>query len=342
MPPIKTVAFGELLLRLSPPGVERFVQASAFEARHGGAEANVAASLAQWGIESHFVSKLPAHEIGQAAVDALRRHGVRTDHLVRGGDRVGLYFLETGVAQRPSRVVYDRAGSAVTTLRPGEIDWESVLEGAAWFHWSGITPALGDGPRAVLGEAIAAARARGVTVSVDLNYRATLWSEADAQAVMRPLVAGADVCIGSEGAAAEALGVRLGGDAGDRAERLAGHLRESFGIGTVALTVREDLPAGRHGWSGVVSGARTAPVRSARYEIATVGRVGGGDAFAAGLIYGLLTKTTAAGDADARAALEFATAAACLKHTIPGDVNLSTVDEVERLIGGDATGRIVL
>lgn len=346
MSSIKTVTFGEIMLRLSPPGFQRFVQASTYDATFGGGEANVAASLAQWGLESHFVSKLPRHEIGQAAVNALRRYGVRTEHVVRGGDRVGIYFLETGASQRGSKVIYDRAGAAVTTLAPGEVDWDAVFDGAAWFHWTGITPALGAGPRAVLQEAISAARARGVRISADLNYRAKLWTEAEAQAVMRPLMADVDVCIANEEDAQKSLGLEAegadveGGALGEGYVRLAERLRERFGFDTVAITLRESISASRNGWSGLICDARTAPVQSRRYDVTLVDRVGGGDAFAAGLIYGLLTKHTPDGHADTRGALEFAVAASCLKQTIPGDFNHVSVDEVGKLAGGAGSGRV--
>ncbi len=346
MRPPKTVTFGEIMLRLSPPGFQRFVQANHFDATYGGGEANVAASLAQWGLDSHFVSKLPTHEIGQAAVNALRRYGVGTDHIVRGGERVGVYFLETGASQRGAKVIYDRAHAAVTTLTPGEIDWDAAFDGASWFHWTGITPALGAGPRAVLSEALAAARARGITVSSDLNYRAKLWTEAEAQAVMRPLMEHVDVCIANEEDAEKSLGLHAegadveGGALGDGYARLAERLREEFGFETVAITLRESLSASRNGWSGLIHTADVAPVQSARYDITLVDRVGGGDAFASGLVYGLLTKTTADGAVDARAALDFAVAASCLKQTIPGDFNHCSVSEVEKLAGGSASGRV--
>ena len=351
-PRIKTVAFGELLLRLSPPGFQRFVQADRFDVHVGGAEANVAASLAGWGVESHFVTRLPAHEIGQAALNALRRFGVRTEHVARGGDRVGLYFLEAGASQRGPKVVYDRAGSALTTLRPGEIDWDAVFDGADWFHWTGITAALGDGPHAVLREALEVARARGVPVSCDLNHRAKLWSEDRAQAVMRPLMALVDVCIANEDAAARSLGLPIEpeGDAdatadrdgrmGARYVRLAERLRGEFGFATVALTRREILSASRHGWSALALVGDADPAMSRRYDIALVDRVGGGDAFAAGFVYGMLTKRTTGGAVDAAAAVEFAAAASCLKHTVPGDVNHASVEEVDALAGGTGSGRV--
>src|SRR5690554_5579840 len=202
---MKVVTFGEIMLRLSTPGFTRFVQASSFDVTFGGGEANVAVSLANYGLESYFVTKLPAHEIGQAAVNHLRRFGVRTDFIVRGGDRIGIYFLETGASQRPSKVIYDRAHAAITTLREGEINWERVLEGASWFHWTGITPALGEGVREELRRALEVARRLGVKVSADLNYRAKLWSVEEAQRVMRSLMEYVDVCIGNEEDAEKSL-----------------------------------------------------------------------------------------------------------------------------------------
>ena len=337
---MKVVTFGELLLRLSPPGFQRFVQASAFDVSFGGAEANVAVALAQWGVDAVFVSKAPAHEIGEAAVGALRRYGVGVQHVARGGERLGAYFLEHGASQRSPKVIYDRAGSAFASIGPGEIDWAAALEGADVFHWTGITAALGERPRAALAEGIAAARAAGARVSVDLNYRAKLWSVEQARAVMRPLVAGADVCIAGREDADHCLGLAAepggaGSDAPSEAAygRLAERLRVEFGFGTVALSLRESFSASRHGWSGLVCAQGAAPVRSRRYEIALVDRVGGGDAFAAGVLYGLHA-------GDASYAAEFAAAASCLQQTVPGDFSHSNVEEVARLAGSGHGGRV--
>lgn len=340
---MKVVTFGEIMLRLSTPGFMRFVQAQQLDATYGGGEANVAASLAQFGLDSHFVSKIPAHEIGQAAVNHLRRFGVGTDYLVRGGDRLGIYFLETGASQRASKVIYDRAAAAVTTLGPDEVDWAAVFDGARWFHWTGITPALGERPRRTLRAALEAAKVAGVTVSCDLNFRAKLWTTDEAQAVMRPLMEFVDVCIANEEDAERSLGFEAGTtdvEAGELDEggyrRLCRALKSAYGFEAVAVTLRESLSASVNGWSAMLHDERDGaePYRSRRYEITLVDRVGGGDSFAAGLIYGLLTKD------DTRAALEFAVAASCLKQTIPGDFNLVSADEVEKLAGGSGSGRV--
>ncbi len=340
---MKVVTLGEIMLRLSTPGFQRFVQAPGFDANFGGGEANVAVALSNYGFESYFVSKLPLHEIGQAAVNSLRRYGVRTDFLVRGGDRVGIYFLETGASQRSSKVIYDRAHSAVTDLDPDEVDWQAVFEGARWFHWTGITPALGERTRRTLEHACEAALAAGVTISCDLNFRKKLWTEAEAQSVMRPLMRYVDVCIANEEDAHRSLGMTAGEtdvDKGHLDEEgfsdLAVRLKETFDFTTVAITLRESYSASRNGWSAMLLDDRDCPVptRSRRYEIQLVDRVGGGDAFASGLIAGLLQK------ADSRETLEFAVAASCLKQTIPGDVNLVSSAEVDQLVGGGGSGRV--
>jgi 2-dehydro-3-deoxygluconokinase len=337
------VTFGEIMLRLSTPGFQRFVQAQQFDATYGGGEANVAVSLANYGLDAAFVTKLPDNPIGQAALNHLRRYGVRTDHIVRGGDRLGIYFLETGASQRPSKVVYDRAASAVTTLTPDEIDWAAVFDGVDWFHWTGITPALGERPRRTLRAALEAARGAGVTVSCDLNYRAKLWTVEEARQTMQPLMAFVDVCIANEEDADRSLGLTAGTtdvEAGELDEagyaRLCERLKDEYDFDTVAITLRESFSASDNGWSAMLMDDRdcTTPTRSQRYEIRLVDRVGGGDSFAGGLIYGLLTKR------DTRDALEFAVAASCLKQTIPGDANLSTVAEVEKLAAGSGSGRV--
>lgn len=340
---MKVVTFGELMLRLATPGFRRFVQTDTFEVSFGGGEANVAVALAGFGLESYFVSRLPAHEIGQAALNHLRRYGVRTDHVVRGGERIGIYFLETGASQRASKVIYDRARSAVAEMRPEEVNWDAALEGAAWFHWTGITAALGANAQANLRAALEAARRHGARVSCDLNFRKKLWTPEQAQAVMRPLMAYVDVCIANEEDAQHSLGEEAGAtdvEAGVLDEagyaRLARHLRERYGFDTVAITLRVSHSASRNGWSALLHDGRDAatPYRSREYDLTIVDRVGGGDAFASGLIYGLLTKS------DTRQALEFAVAASALKHTIPGDLNLVSVEEVERLAEGGGSGRV--
>lgn len=303
----------------------------------------MAVSLAHYGLESYFVTKLPQYEMGQAAVNYLRRFGVRTDFIVRGGERIGIYFLETGASQRPSKVIYDRAHAAITTLREGEVDWDRVFEGARWFHWTGITPALGEGVRLELRRALEAARRAGVKVSADLNYRAKLWSVEEAQRVMRPLMEYVDVCIANEEDAEKSLAIKPRGvdvEAGELDEAVYGELalelKRTFGFEAVAMTLRESYSASVNGWSALMvdDWDCRVPYRSRRYEIQLVDRVGGGDAFAGGLIYGFLTKE------NTREALEFAVAASCLKQTIPGDFNLVSVEEVEKLAKGSGAGRV--
>ena len=341
------VTFGEIMLRLSTPGFQRFAQASTFDATFGGGEANVAVSLAHFGHDARFICKLPTHEIGQAAVNRLRQFGVDTRYVVRGGDRVGIYFLETGASQRPSKVVYDRAHSAVSEMAPGEVDWDAAFAGADWFHWTGITPALGATPKAAIERACRAAKAAGATVSCDLNFRSKLWTTEEAQATMRPLMEHVDVCIANEEDADRSLGMTAGETDVDEAEldeagyaRLAERLKQEYGFDAVAITLRESHSASDNGWSAMLLGgaARAAPLteatRSRIYDVRLVDRVGGGDSFAAGLIHGLLTKD------DAEDALNYAVAASALKQTIPGDLNLTAASEVEKLATGSGSGRV--
>jgi 2-dehydro-3-deoxygluconokinase len=339
---MKVVTFGELLLRLSPPGFERFLQSPVLSATFGGGEANVAASLAQFGLESYYVTRLPSHAIGEAGVRALRAEGIRTDHVVRGGDRVGIYFAETGASQRASTVIYDRARSAVSEVAADAVDWNGVMAGAAWFHVTGITPALGENDAAATRAAVSAARRAGARVSVDLNYRRKLWSEAQAQATMGPLMRQVDVVIANEEDLQAVLGVHVRGadvtggalDASayrEAAERVS----REFGPGIVAVTLRESLSASDNGWSAVLwDGSNAAFHQSQRYSVRLVDRIGGGDSFAAGRIYSILKGR------GLEAALRFAVAASALKQTIPGDFNRVTAGEVEALAGGDATGRV--
>ena len=340
---MKTVTFGEIMLRLSPPGFQRFVQASSFDVTFGGGEANVAVALANYGFESYFISKIPKHEIGQACVNSLRRFGVSDRFISRGGDRLGIYFLETGASQRGSKVIYDRASAAVTTLKPDEVDFDAVFDGASWFHWTGITPALGEGPRETLRVASRAARAAGVKVSCDLNFRAKLWTTEEAQSVMQPLMEYVDVCIANEEDAEKSLGLKAGGSDVHTAELeeeayadVARRLKSEYGFEAVAITLRESFSASMNGWSAMLLDDRDCnePTRSRRYEIQIVDRVGGGDSFASGLIAGLLKKS------DTRDALEFAVAASALKQTISGDFNLVSEDEVEKLAKGSGSGRV--
>ena len=340
--PIKAVTFGEIMLRLSPPGFERFFQSPVLQATFGGGEANVAVSLAHFGFESHYVTRVPANPIGDGAVRALRAEGVRTDWVLRGGSRLGIYFAETGASQRASTVVYDRAGAAVAELKPGDVPWADVLKGAAWFHVTGITPALGPGVAEATREALAAARAAGARISLDLNYRAKLWSKERAQSVMRPLTAMVDVVIANEEDIQACLGLEVR-DADVTAGRLdvsgyrdvAIRVEKEFGVAQVAITLRESHSASRNGWSAVLyDGPGGGFFEGPRYDVTIVDRIGGGDSFAAGLIYGLATGQTA------EAALRFAIGASALKQTIPGDFNRVSAAEVARLVQGDQSGRV--
>ena len=324
----------------SSVGHERYVQSKMFSACYAGAEANVAVSLAALGYESYFVTRLPAHEIGQAALNELRRFGVRTEHISRGGERVGLFYCENGASQRPSKVIYDRKHSAIADAQERDFDWKAIFSGARWFHFTGITPALSDGCAALCGQALAAARAAGATVSVDLNYRAKLWSSEKAAAVMEGFVRGCDLIISNEEDAEKVFGIRAGStDVGRGAlneegfREVAAELRNRFGARCVAVTLRESHTASDNGWSGLLHDS-TGFYRSPHYGIHIVDRVGGGDAFAAGLIFAL------AEGWGPQAAVDFAAAASCLKHTIEGDFNLVTRSEVEALMSGNASGRV--
>jgi 2-dehydro-3-deoxygluconokinase len=338
----KVITFGEIMLRLSPPGFERFLQTPQFVATFGGGEANVAVTLAQFGLDSYYVTRLPAHEIGDAAVRALRAEGVRVDYIARGGDRIGIYYAETGASQRASTVIYDRARSSIAEMEPDAIDWRTVFSGADWFHVTGITPALGEKGTASTAKALAAARAAKVRVSVDLNFRKKLWTEKRAQEVMGPLMRDVDVVIANEEDLQSVLGVHVP-DTDVTSGRLnvegfreaAERVTRDFGPPMVAITLRESVSASDNGWSAVLWDAATKQMhRSQRYDVRLVDRIGGGDSFAGGLIYGLVTGRAP------DAALRFAVAASALKQTIPGDFNRSSVAEVDRLAGGDASGRV--
>ena len=336
----KIVTLGEIMLRLSTPGHSRFVQSDSFDVVYGGGEANVAVSCANYGHEAYFVTKLPKHEIGQAAVNALRRFGVHTDYITRGGDRVGIYYLESGSAMRPSKVIYDRTHSSIAEADASDFDFDAIMEGADWFHWSGITPAISDKAAILTRLACEAAKRHGVTVSVDLNFRKKLWTSEKAQSVMRPLMQYVDVCIGNEEDAELCLGFKPDAnvEAGlTDAEGYKGIFRkmaEEFNFKYVISTLRESYSASHNGWKGMIYDGENFYV-SRHYDIAPiVDRVGGGDSFSGGIIHGLLTKGTQA------EALEFAVAASALKHTIPGDFNMVSAGEVEALAGGDASGRV--
>ena len=317
----RMVAFGELLLRLSPPGEQRLFESPELHTFFGGAEANVAVALSHLGLEADYVTRLPEGPLGDAALAALRREGVGTASILRGGARMGIYFVEPGADLRTMRVVYDRAGSALAQIDPGEIDWTRVLAGAAWFHSTGITPALGDGPTAELARGIASARATHVPVSFDLNYREALWRGRDPRGLIEPLARQADVLIGNRDAVRALLGVEAAGDA------LGPLLSERYGSRVVAITQREILGAREHAWSATLYDAATGSLaRSRRHVVQVVDRVGGGDSFAAGLIAALLGAQTPA------AALDFAVAAGALKLAVSGDFGRATAEEVERLV----------
>ena len=322
------ICFGEMLLRLSPPGCERLLQSPVFTARFGGSEANVAVSLARFGVRSRYVTRVPANAIGDAAVRALRAEGVETDSIVRGGSRMGIYFVEVGAGQRPSTVTYDRVPSAFSTLSPSDVDWARLVNGASWLHVTGISPALGAGPAECVLEGMTAARQAGLTVSFDLNYRATLWPPDAAAPVLQRLARAADVLLASEDHLEPLLAITPGGDAGRR-------MAEAYGARLVAITSRENHSANENTVGAVLWDHRSGRLHeSSRHHVQVVDRIGAGDAFAAGLIYGLTSGREPAG------ALRFAVAAGALKHTIPGDLNLLGVAEVDRVANGDSSGRV--
>ena len=336
----KIVTMGEIMLRLSPNGNDRFIQAESFRVIPGGGEANVAISCANYGHDCIFVTKLPKHEIGQIAVNAMRRYGVNTDYIARGGDRVGLYYAETGASMRPSKVIYDRAHSAIAEAKPEDFDFDAIFEGADWFHWSGITPAISDASAECLRQACICAKKHGVKVSVDLNFRKKLWTSEKAISVMRPLMQYVDVCIGNEEDAELCLGFKPDADVEGGETNAEGYegifkqMKEEFGFEYVVSTLRESFSATHNGWKALIYNGKEF-YQSKRYDInPIIDRIGGGDSFSGGLIHGLLTKETQG------EALEFAVAASALKHTINGDFNLVSVDEVEALAGGAANGRV--
>lgn len=342
----KIVTFGEIMLRLATPGYLRFSQTNELTATFGGGEANVAVSLANYGLEAEFVTRLPENDIAAACVKDLHKHGVKTDHIVYGGDRLGIYFLETGAVARASKVIYDRAHSAISEIKPGMIDWEQVLTGADWFHWTGITPAISQGAADVCLEAIQTANRLGIPVSCDLNYRKNLWKYGKtASEVMPDLVAGCDIILGNEEDAEKVFGIKPEGfdvtaTAGEvnaaEFESVCTQLMQRFPRARkVIITLRGSINANHNTWCGVLYDGKQL-FQSPRYDIThIVDRVGGGDSFMGGLIYGLLTYPQ-----DDQQALNFAVAASCLKHTIYGDYNEVTVKEVENLMKGDGSGRV--
>ncbi|MBN2311405.1 MAG: sugar kinase [Candidatus Hydrogenedentes bacterium] len=339
----KVVTFGEVMMRLAPPGFQRFVQARSFEATYAGGEANVAASLAQYGHAVEYVTRLPENELGDACLNFLRQYGIGVSHIVRGGDRLGIYFLETGAAQRSSKVIYDRANSALATIEPGMVDWKAAFAGANWFHWTGITPAISESAAAACLEAVECARHQGLTVSCDLNYRGKLWKWGKpAGEVMPELVSLCNVAVGNEEDADKVFGIRApdadvtGGRV--RAESY-GHVCEELNrrfpnLDTIAVTLRGSLSASHNTWSAVLYHDGTLWRGPAFDIVPIVDRVGGGDSFVGGLIHGLKTYD------NKQAALDFAVAASCLKHSIPGDFNVVRAAEVEKLMQGDASGRV--
>ena len=341
LPMAKVVTFGEIMLRLSPSGNDRLVQAETFRAIPGGGEANVAVSLANFGHDSYYVTKLPGHEIGQLAVNALRRYGVKVDYITLGGERLGLYYCETGASMRPSKVIYDRAHSAIAEASPADFDFDRIMEGASWFHWTGITPALSDNAAALVRLACEAAKRHGATVSVDLNFRRKLWTSEKAVSVMRPLMKYVDVCIGNEEDAELCLGFKPDANVESGLTDAEGYkgifrrMKEEFGFKYVASTLRESYSATFNGWKAMMYDGREF-YQSKRYEInPVIDRVGGGDAFSGGLVHGMLKYPD-----DPASALEFAVAASALKQTINGDFNMVSEAEVLSLAGGSANGRV--
>ncbi|MEM1257777.1 MAG: sugar kinase [Bacteroidota bacterium] len=344
----KVVTFGEIMLRLAPPGFLRFSQTNSFDVVYGGGESNVAVSLANYGVPVDFVTRLPNNDIGQCALMEMRKRGVGTDKIVYGGDRLGIYFLETGAVSRGSKVVYDRAHSAIAKIQPGMIDWDSVFKGVEWFHWTGITPAISQGAADACLEAVKVAESKGVIISTDLNYRAKLWKYCDAaerENIMAELTSYCDIVLGNEEDAEKHFGIHPKGldvhkdGANIKAEAFLSvckQMMERFPKAKkVITTLRGSISASHNTWAGVLwDGEKMYETR--QYQIThIVDRVGGGDSFMGGLIYGLLKYPE-----DDQNALDFAVAASCLKHTIKGDANLVMVDEVEKLMGGDASGRV--
>lgn len=336
----KVITFGEIMLRLAPEGYYRFFQNDRMQATFGGGEANVAVSLANYDTDVSFVTKLPEHAIGQAAVNSLRKFGVDTSQIVRGGDRVGIYFLEKGASQRGSVCIYDRAGSAIQTASPEEFDWDNILEGAEWFHFTGITPALGENVTKIVGMACQKAKEKGVKISCDLNYRGKLWSREEARRVMTDLCQYVDVCISNEEDAKDVFGIEAentdiyGGKLDKEGYKsVARQLMERFGFEKVAITLRTSISASDNDWAAMLYDGEHYCF-SREYHLRITDRVGGGDSFGGGLIYALLQRKST------QEAVEFAVAASALKHSIEGDYNLVGVSEVEKLKNGDASGRV--
>jgi 2-dehydro-3-deoxygluconokinase len=342
----KVVCFGEIMLRLSPPGFLRFSQANSFDVVYGGGESNVAVSLANYGVPVDFVTRLPKNDIGQCALQEMRKRGVGTDQIIFGGDRLGIYFLETGAVSRGSKVIYDRAHSAMAEIKPGMIDWKSVFKDVQWFHWTGITPAISQGAADVCLEAVKVAGKMGLTISTDLNYRAKLWKYGvNSEQIMTELTSYCDIILGNEEDAEKHFGIKPNGlDITKNGHKVKAEaflsvckqMMQKFPkANKIITTLRGSINASHNTWAGVLYDGKTL-FKSKEYQIThIVDRVGGGDSFMGGLIYGLLTYKN-----DNQKALDFAVAASCLKHTIKGDANLVTIEEVEKLMRGDASGRV--
>ncbi len=336
----KIVTFGEIMLRLAPYNYERIIQADQFQVTYGGGEANVAVSLAMFGDESYFVTRLPVNSIGDAAIKTMRGYGVRVDHIIRGGSRVGIYFLEHGASIRPSKVIYDRARSAISEIEPGMLNWGAIFKDKNWFHITGITPAISRSTAEVSLEAVKAAKAAGLTISCDLNYRKKLWTRDEAREMMTKMVKFVDVIISNEEDAYDVFGITAGGSdvtSGklnvEKYKYVAEQLVILSGAQKVAITLRESLSASDNNWSAMLYDGSEFYL-SRKYPIHLVDRVGGGDSFGAGLIHGLINGW------DAKKALEFAVAASALKQTIPGDMNLVKENEVIAVVNGDISGRV--
>ncbi len=339
---MKVVTFGEIMMRLQTPGHQRYIQAQNFEVEYGGGEANVAASVANYGGTACFVTKIPNNPIGEACLSQLRKYNICTKHIARGGERLGIYFCEKGASQRASNVVYDRAHSSIATATKADFDWDAIFEGADWFHFTGITPALSDETAAICLEACKKAKEKDIKISCDLNFRKKLWTTEKAGQVMGELMKYVDVCIANEEDAEKVFGIHAantdvtGGKISDEGYKdVARQLVERFGCSHIAITLRESISASENDWSALLYDAKEDGFyKSKKYHMTIIDRVGGGDSFGGGLIYSML-----AGYSN-QDAIEFAVAASCLKHTIEGDMNLVTLDEVKNLMKGDGSGRV--
>lgn len=336
----KIITFGEIMMRLMPQGYYRFAQAERFDVTYAGGEANVAVSLANYGMDAEFVTKVPANEIGQCAINALRKYGVDTKHINRGGNRLGIYFVEKGASQRPTKVIYDRIGSAIAEADLTDFDWNEIFEGADWFHFTGITPALSEKCRKLCKMALIEAKKKGITVSCDLNYRKKLWSREQAGQVMAELCEYVDICIANEEDAADVFGIYAnstdvvsGKIDYDSYKEAAKKLAEKFAFQKVAITLRESVSANDNIWSAMLY-ENGQCYFSKKYQMHIVDRLGGGDSFCGAFIYGCIQKL------DPQKCIDFAAAASCLKHSIEGDFNQVSVDEVFHLANGNLSGRV--